>query len=196
MKILVIGATGVIGSAVADALSSRHEVLRASRRAALPVDLDDPSTIRPLFEAAGALDAVVCCAGNARFGELDQLTDDDFAFSIRSKLMGQVAVIREARTRVRDGGSITVTTGVLATSPIPGSAAISLVNAGLEGFARAAALEATRGVRINVVSPPWMKETLRAMGRDDAPGTAAAEFARVYVEAVEGTANGQVLGSR
>jgi NAD(P)-dependent dehydrogenase (short-subunit alcohol dehydrogenase family) len=42
-----------------------------------------------------------------------------------------------------------------------GSAAVSLVNAGLEGFTRAAALELPRGLRANVVSPPWISETER-----------------------------------
>lgn len=53
---------------------------------------------------------------------------------------------------------------------MPGSAAVSLVNSALEGFGRAAALEAPRGIRVNVVSPPWVTETLQAMKR---PRTAA-----------------------
>jgi NAD(P)-dependent dehydrogenase (short-subunit alcohol dehydrogenase family) len=58
------------------------------------------------------------------------------------------------------GGSVTVTSGVLARQPMPGGAAISMVNAGLEGFVRGAAAEAPRGVRVNAVSPPWVTETL------------------------------------
>jgi NAD(P)-dependent dehydrogenase (short-subunit alcohol dehydrogenase family) len=76
---------------------------------------------------------------------------------------------------------------------MPGSAAISLVNAGLEGFVRAAGLEMTRGVRVNVVSPPWVKETLRARKMDESHGLAAADVAKAYVEAVEGKSNGEVL---
>jgi NAD(P)-dependent dehydrogenase (short-subunit alcohol dehydrogenase family) len=77
--------------------------------------------------------------------------------------------------------------------PMPGSAAVSLVNAGLEGFVRAAGLEMQRGVRVNVVSPPWVKETLRAMKMDESHGLAAADVAKAYVAAVEGGANGEVL---
>jgi NAD(P)-dependent dehydrogenase (short-subunit alcohol dehydrogenase family) len=55
-----------------------------------------------------------------------------------------------------------------------GSAVISLVNAGLEGFACAAALEAPRGIRINVVSPPCVTETLKALNMDPSPGKPAA----------------------
>ena len=110
--------------------------------------------------------------------------------------MGQVNVVRAGMATIRDGGSFTLTSGVLSTEPMRGSAAISLVNAGLEGFARAAALEMPRGVRINVVSPPWVSETLEAMGRDADAGMPAAQVARAYVESVEGSENGEVLDAR
>ncbi|MGA2763402.1 MAG: short chain dehydrogenase [Spirochaetia bacterium] len=194
MKIVVIGATGTIGKAVSDALAKRgHEVVRASRKSAVRVDIEDAATVKALFEGRKDVDAVVCCAGGAGWGPLGTLTDDDFALSLRYKLMGQVNVVRMAKDTVKDGGSITVTSGVLATKPMPGSAAVSLVNAGLEGFVRAAGLEMPRGVRVNVVSPPWVKETLRAMKMDDSHGLAAADVAKAYVAAVEGHANGEVL---
>jgi NAD(P)-dependent dehydrogenase (short-subunit alcohol dehydrogenase family) len=194
MKVVVIGATGTIGKAVADALEKRgHEVIRASRKSAVRVDLQDKASLDELFAGRKDIDAVVSCAGGAGWGPLGNLTDDDFALSLSYKLMGQVNVVRVAKDKVRDGGSITVTSGILATRPTPGSAAVSLVNAGLEGFVRAAGLEMQRGVRVNVVSPPWVKETLRARKMDDSNGLAAAEVAKAYVAAVEGQANGQVL---
>ncbi|HVP17483.1 MAG TPA: short chain dehydrogenase, partial [Spirochaetia bacterium] len=157
MKILVIGATGTIGKAVADALAQRgHKVIGASRKSAARVDIEDATTLKAFFDGKKDVDAVVCCAGGAGWGPLGNLTDDDFALSLRYKLMGQVNVVRVAKDKVKDGGSITVTSGILATKPMPGSAAVSLVNAGLEGFVRAAGLEMTRGVRVNVVSPPWV----------------------------------------
>ncbi len=39
MKIIVIGATGTIGKAVADALAGRHEVVRVSRGGPVKADL-------------------------------------------------------------------------------------------------------------------------------------------------------------
>ena len=94
---------------------------------------------------------------------------------------------------MRDGGSVTVTSGVLAQRPMPGGAAISMVNAGLEGFVRGAAAEATRGVRVNVVSPPWVSETLVALKMDPSQGLPAATVARAYVAAVTGRGNGETL---
>ena len=133
------------------------------------------------------------CAGNAVFKPFAALTDADYELGLRSKLMGQVALARTAKDHLRDGGSITVTTGVLATQPMPGSAAISLVNAGLEGFVRAAALEMPRRLRINAVSPPWVKETLLKLHMDPAHGMAAADVAKAYVAAVEGSYQGTII---
>ncbi len=194
MKVVVVGATGTIGKAVADALEKRgHEVTRASRKSVVHVDIQDKGSLIALFVGRKDVDAVVCCAGGAGWGPLGNLSDDDFALSLSYKLMGQVNVVRVAKDKVKDGGSITVTSGILATKPMPGSAAVSLVNAGLEGFVRAAGLEMQRGVRVNVVSPPWVKESLRARKMDDSNGLAAEEVAKAYVAAIEGQANGQVL---
>ena len=136
---------------------------------------------------------MVSAAGLARFGPLAGLSDEDFQFSLANKLMGQVNLVRIGLDQIRDGGSFTLTSGVLARSPMPGSAAISLVNAGLEGFVRAAALEAPRGIRVNVVSPPWVTETLQALHMDPSLGQPAATVAQLYAQSVEGTQTGAVL---
>lgn len=197
MKVLVVGATGTIGRAVVDALSPGHEVLPVSHsQGPLRVDLADKASIARLFEATGRVDAVVCAAGAARFRPFASLSDDDFAFSLANKLMGQVNLVRVGAAAVADRGSFTLSSGVLSHSPMPGSAAISLVNAGLEGFARAAALELPRGIRINVVSPGWVTETLQMLKMDPSTGTPAAVVARAYAHAVEGSQTGTVLDAR
>ena len=153
------------------------------------------STSRALFAAVKNADAVVCCAANAVFKPFAQLTDADYALCLRSKLMGQVTVARFAAEHLKDDGSITLTTGVLAMKPMPGSAAISLVNAGLEGFVRAAALELPRKLRINAVGPPWVKETMVKFGMDPITGLPAAAVAKAYVAAVEGAMQGEIIAA-
>jgi NAD(P)-dependent dehydrogenase (short-subunit alcohol dehydrogenase family) len=196
VKIVVIGATGTIGKAVADALSGRHEVIRASRHGAVKVDIEDAGSLERLFATAKDVDAVVCCSGSAAFKPLADLTDADFQLGLRSKLMGQVNVVRVAMRHLRDGGSITLTSGVLAREPMPGASAISLVNAGLEAFAGGAALELPRRLRVNVVSPPWITETLVALKMDPKGGIPAAACAKAYVAAVEGTQTGMTIDAR
>ena len=194
MRILVIGATGTIGRAVVAALSAGNEIVPVSRQSTpIRVDLAEPASIREMYRSTGKLDAVVCAAGQAKFAPLAQLSDADFRFCLDNKLMGQVNLVRFGFDHVGDRGSFTLTTGILARSPMPGSGAISLVNAGIEGFVRAAALEAPRGIRVNAVSPPWVSETLQALKMDPSQGLSAATVARAYVRSVTGTDTGSVL---
>jgi NAD(P)-dependent dehydrogenase (short-subunit alcohol dehydrogenase family) len=196
MRILVIGTTGTIGEEIAKALGARHEVVGANRSSGIAVDIADPEAIRRMYAHAGKIDAVVIAAGQAAFAPLERLTDADFALSLKSKMMGQVDVVRYGIESLRDGGSFTLTTGTLAQNPIPGSAAVSLVNAGLEGFVRAAALELPRGLRVNAVSPGWVRETLIAMGQDPAGGVPAADVSKAYVASVEGQQTGAIISAR
>jgi NAD(P)-dependent dehydrogenase (short-subunit alcohol dehydrogenase family) len=192
MKIIVIGASGTIGAAVVRALRPRHDVLEASRKGPHKVDIKDHRSIAALLETERP-DAVISCAGGAAWKPLAELTDADFDSSLHDKLMGQVNVIRTALTRIKDNGVVVVTSGVLADKPMPSAAAVSLVNGGLQSFVRAAALEAPRNIRVNVVSPPWVSETLKAMGGDPKNGTPADEVARWYVAAVEGKQTGETI---
>ncbi|HEX8271864.1 MAG TPA: short chain dehydrogenase [Longimicrobiaceae bacterium] len=197
MKVLVIGGTGTIGGAVVRLLSAEHEVVSVAHSSGeVRVDIASPDSIGEMFRRVGRVDAVVSAAGTGAFKPLEQLGDGDFRFSLGHKLMGQVNLVRLGLEHVADGGSITLTSGVLAQEPMPGGAAISLVNAGLEGFARAAALEAPRGIRVNVVSPPWVSETLTAMGMDPSGGLPADTVALAYHEAVTGNCTGEVLDAR
>jgi NAD(P)-dependent dehydrogenase (short-subunit alcohol dehydrogenase family) len=196
MKIIVIGATGTIGGAVADALAARHEVVRASRTSQVRVDVDDPASLDRLFTEE--VDAVVCCATGtparwqALFGPIEQLTEEHLQV-LFSALRGQLHLVRLCRTYLRAGGSLTLTTGALARHPVPGSAAVTMMAAGLEALVPAAALDMPRGTRINAVSPGWVRETMEKIGMDSSPGMPAATLAGYYVKAVEGTMNGVVI---
>ncbi len=197
MRILIIGASGTIGRAIVSALTGRHDLVLASKdEAPEQVDISDPASIRALYARVGRVDAVVSAAGQAAFKPLADLTDADFSLSLNNKLMGQVNLVRFGIASVADGGSFTLTAGLMAREPARNAAAVSLVNAGLEGFGRSAALELPRGQRINVVSPPSLSETLRARGQDPGAGLPAAAVARAYVASVEGKQTGTVLDPR
>ncbi len=194
MKIIVVGATGTIGSAVVREIGDRHEVIQASfSKAIIKVDIADKQSILRMFETAGKVDAVISTAGLAKFGPMASLTDEDFAIGLNNKLMGQVTLVRIGMEHVNDNGSFTLTSGILSRRPMKGSTAISLVNSAIEGFARAAAIEMPRGIRVNVVSPNWVTDTLKALNMDTSIGTSVEVVARAYVRAMEGTMDGEVI---
>lgn len=197
MRVIVVGATGTIGSAVVAALSARHDMVKVgSKSGAVRVDLALPDSISDMFRAVGPFDALVSAAGLAKFASFEDLKDADYQFSLSNKLMGQANLVRIGRQFISDRGSFTLTSGVLSQEPMKGSVAISMVNAGLEGFVRAAAIDLPRGIRVNVVSPPWVTETLIARKMDPSIGLPAAIVAQAYVMSVEGNLTGQTIDPR
>ena len=194
MKILVVGATGTIGAAVTERLSRNHQVVSAGHRDGdYRVDLGAKESIEALFNSVGQVDAIISTAGVANFAPFDDLDDAAFDLALSNKLMGQINLVRVGKDHLADDGSITLTAGILARQPIPGSVAISMANGALESFAKAVAMELDRGLRVNVVSPAFVKETMELMGMDPAPGLSAADTAKAYQAAVEGTMSGETL---
>ena len=193
-KILVIGAAGLIGAAVVEALGAEN-CIRASRSSGETVDISDPKSLEALFARVGELDGIVSAGGAARFKPWRETTDADWTFSLANKLLGQVNVVRYGARSVRAGGAITLTTGLAAQYPAPGSAIITTVNAAVEAFVRAAAVEPSIGVRVNAVSPGWVAETLQIMGRDPAGGIPAADVAQITVRQFRDGASGSVAAA-
>ncbi|WP_292787701.1 MULTISPECIES: short chain dehydrogenase [unclassified Microbacterium] len=195
MKALVIGATGSIGGVVAATLDVRgHEVVRASRSGEQSVDVTDPASIRSLFERVGPVDAVVVAVGSVPFKPLADLDRDDYLAAFTGKTLAQLDVVRVALDHVTDGGSVTLTSGVLAREPIATGAAAAMANGALESFVITAAAEAPRGIRINAVSPDVLANSPGYFSTF--PGHRPVtddEVGQAYVRAVEGIVTGRVL---
>jgi len=194
MKILIVGANGLLGSGAVAALSAGNEIIQASRTGDISVDLTDPKSIAARYEKVGKVDAVISATGKVPFKTLSELTLADYQSGIDDKVLGQVELVRQGLDYVNDGGSFTLTTGILERAAIPTGVVASLSNGALESFVMAAAIEMPRGMRINVVSPSVLVEapgyhpyfigfeqvTLEACGV-------------AYAEAVNGNTNGHVF---
>jgi NAD(P)-dependent dehydrogenase (short-subunit alcohol dehydrogenase family) len=196
MRILLIGASGTIGRAVAAELGTRHELVTAGRSTGdVRLDIADPASICAAYARAGRLDAVVCAAGKVTFKPLAEMSAADYEVGLRHKLMGQVNLVLLGREHLADGGSFTLTGGVLEDDPIVAGSSASMVNGALSAFARAAAIELDRGLRVNVVSPGVITEALDAYapffrGFEPVP---AARAALAYAKSVEGRRTGEVF---
>lgn len=196
MKILLIGASGTVGSAIKAELAQRHEVISIGRSSGdFRVDISDSTSIRTLFEQTGTFDALVCAAGSVNFVPLGDMSEADFELGLRDKLMGQVNLLLIGREYANDGASFTFTSGILNRDPIRTGASAALVNGALDAFVKAAAIELPRGLRVNSVSPTVLVEAMGSYapyfrGYKPAPG---ADVALAYAKSVEGLQTGQTF---
>lgn len=195
MKVIVIGASGTIGRAIVEELGSRHEIVTVGRSGGqFQADITKIDSVRAMFDKVGKADAVVVAAGTLHFGPLAEVTPEQLNIGLQDKLMGQVNVALAAQRHLNDGGSITLTSGIVADQPIRYGVNASMVNAAVEGFARGAAIELPRGLRINVVSPNVLQESMSAygpyfIGFEAVPARRAA---LAYARSVDGLQTGQV----
>ena len=196
MRILLIGASGTLGSAVGEALGKRgHELVTVGRTAGdVRGDVTNPADVARIFDEAGALDAVVSAAGSVPYKRLTDMTPGDYLSAYHGKVASQVELVRQGTSRVAARGSFTLITGVLSREPIVTGSAAALANGAVEAFVLAAALEIAPQ-RINAVSPTVVTESLDRYG-DVFPGyppVDLADVARAYVRSVEGAETGKVF---
>jgi NAD(P)-dependent dehydrogenase (short-subunit alcohol dehydrogenase family) len=196
MKLLIIGGNGTIGKKVSAHFSKTHEVIIAGRNSDdVTVDIADSQSIKAMFESIGAIDAILCIAGEAKWAPFDSLTEDDYYIGLRSKLMGQVNLVRIGQDYLNTAGSFTLTTGILADYPVVMTASAAMVNGGIHSFVKAAALELKNELRINAVSSGLVED---AVEKYEAyfPGHNPIPMKKVingYVKSVEGKGSGEVI---
>jgi NAD(P)-dependent dehydrogenase (short-subunit alcohol dehydrogenase family) len=199
-RILLVGATGTLGRAIATELGERHKIIFAGRtNADVMLDISDAESVGIALHKAGELDAVVCAAGEVAFAPLADfrpapLGASLYTLGLKNKLLGQVNLALAARDVLSDRGSITLISGILGQQPIAAGTSASMVNGALESFTRAAAIEMPRGIRINCVCPTVLTESMSKFapyfrGFQPVP---AARAALAFSRSVEGLETGQV----
>jgi hypothetical protein len=166
LKILLIGASGTLGKKVDATLrASDHQIVRIGRRAGdVLADLADPKGLAAVYEKLKPFDAVA------------------------------IAAVQQALPYINDRGSFTLVGGLFSEEPIPMGSMASTFNRALEGFVVAAAIELPRGLRINLVSPGLLEESVPQFG-GFAPGVIpvpAAIVAQAYKRSILGAHTGQI----
>jgi NAD(P)-dependent dehydrogenase (short-subunit alcohol dehydrogenase family) len=194
-KILIVGGTGTIGKAVVSAFNDRHQIIIAGQtQGDIQVDVTDKASIQKMYQSVGKVDAVISTIGQVHFAPLTAMTNELYAIGLNNKLMGQVNLVLSGLDSMNDGGSFTLTSGILNRDPIKEGSSAAMVNGALDGFVTAAAIEMPRAIRINAVSPTVLTESMAHfgdyfLGFESAP---AARVALAYVKSVEGLQTGQV----
>lgn len=196
MKILIIGGHGTIGKVVAAHFANNQEVLIGGRtQGDVQVDIANSDSIKAMFGTTGKLDAIVCIAGEAKWANFNDLSEEDYYIGLRSKLMGQVNLVRIGQHYLNDGGSITLSTGILADDPVVKTTSAAMVNGAIHSFVQAVALEIENGIRVNVVSLGMVQDAYEKY-KDYFPGHPPIPMNRVtdaYVRSIMGKRSGEVI---
>jgi nucleoside-diphosphate-sugar epimerase len=200
-RLLLVGAGGVIGRHLHQALQADYDIITAGLDdAGLRMDLTDPASVSAALAGLGTLDAIISAAGRAHFAPLKDVQAaageaSKYALGLQDKLMGQVNLALASRGVLRPGGAIVLTSGTTSTDPIPGGSSLSMVNGALEAWVRAAATEWPDGVRINLVSPSLVQGTPAAALRAFAgwPVITGECVALAYIRCLQSGISGQTL---
>lgn len=196
MKIVIIGGNGTIGKKIVSHFKQDNEVLIAARTSGdVRVDIADINSIKAMFETIGKLDAIICIAGEAKWDDFHKLSEEDYFIGLRSKLMGQVNLVRIGQNYLNPNGSITLSTGILADDPVVKTTSASMVNGGIHSFVKAVSLEIKNGIRVNAVSSGMVEDAYEKY-KDYFPGHNPIPMKKVingYVRSVNGKGNGQII---
>lgn len=196
MKLLIIGGNGTIGKIVANHFTKDHEVLIAGRNSGdLQLNIADSTSIKEALESLGKLDAIVCIAGEAKWNDFNKLSEEDYYIGLKSKLMGQVNLVRIGQHYLNANGSITLSTGILADNPVPKTTSAAMVNGGIHSFVKAVALEIENGIRVNAVSLGLVQDAYEKY-KDYFQGNIPVSMKTVvkaYEKSILGTANGEII---
>jgi len=161
--VLVTGAAGDIGSAIADELTRRgHTVVRADHpdladRVDIAFDVTDESAVATAVEGLGQLGGLVNNAGyQGVFTSVERYPLDDARRVLEVNVLGVMTVLSVA-ARVMNGGSIVNIASMAGVSGAPNMPAYSASKAAVIGLTKAAAKDlAPRGIRVNAVSPAFV----------------------------------------
>jgi NAD(P)-dependent dehydrogenase (short-subunit alcohol dehydrogenase family) len=198
-RILVVGGTGTIGSAVVSLLQKAHDVVRIARSGGdIQVDAFSTDSIESMYSKVGPFDALVAVLGRGVMGKLDALSESAFRDAFVLKTLAQINLVRLGIPTVRAGGSFTLSSGFLSKEPMAQFCAVAMANGAIDAFCKAAALDLENGVRINCVSPVFVIESIRnrAAAHTTYATQSAADTALAYQAAVEGTFTGRDIDPR
>lgn len=160
MKIIIVGATGTIGSKVTEDLEEDHEIIKVgSSSGDFQADITDSESIDELFEEVESFDALVSATGAGHFGPIGDMTEEYFRVGLNSKLLGQINLVLKGQEYINPNGSFTLISGILSEDPVYASSNLAAVNGAINGFVKAASMELEDGVRINAISPGVVEDS-------------------------------------
>ncbi len=195
-KVIIVGASGVLGQAVAAGLVKDHQVIRAGRSGTdLTLDAGDINGLEKALASVGPFDALISCIGHVPFEPFDRVEPEAFAAGITNKFIFQTNLLRAALPHLSANGSVTFTSGILADEPLIGSSCAAAANGALHAFVMAASAELLGRVRLNVISPSVVEDAVDAFGDffDGFEATSMTSLVKAYRRCLAGPVTGRVF---
>ena len=195
-KVIVVGATGRLGSVVVGGLKD-YEVIRAGRSGPdLKIDALDFESASAALATIDPFNALISCAGvRAPFKPFEELTMEDFAIGISNKCLSQLNLVKAAIPYLTENGSITLTSGIIGDEPILGGSAAAAANGALNMCVSTLAAEYAGRLRINIVSPSIIENSVEHYGMvfDGFEPTSEKRIVEAYRRTISAPISGRVL---
>ncbi|WP_196889465.1 short chain dehydrogenase [Aureivirga sp. CE67] len=193
MRILVIGGTGIVGTGIVNLLKEKHEVISVGHtRGDFQVDVKDEESIKELFEKVGEIDGIISTVGDGEMAPVLELKQKDFQFALETKLYGNVNIYKAAKKYLKENSFIIFTSGIVRSVGMPNTATLAVACSSVDALVRTLALEES-DLRINAVSPAYVKETMELFGLDSFNGISAHDTAKVYEYIIENEMHGEIV---
>ncbi|EKD7162538.1 SDR family oxidoreductase [Vibrio vulnificus] len=164
---VVLGGTSGIGAELAKQLESDHAIVHvASRQTGL--DISDEKSVYHYFETIGAFNHLIVTAGSyAPAGKVVDVEITQAKYAFDTKFWGAVLAAKHGARYLKQGGSITLTSGMLSRKVVANSYVKAAINAAIEATTKVLAKELAP-IRVNAISPGLTKtEAYKGMNADD-----------------------------
>ena len=195
-KIIVVGATGKLGRVVVEGLRKDYEVIRAGRSGPdLKIDAFDFESVSDVLASVGPFDGLVSCIGGTPFKTFEELTMDDFAAGLSTKCFSQLNLAKAAIPFLSENGSITLTSGIIGDEPIIAGSCAAAANGALNMCVSTLAAEYAGKLRINVVSPSIIENSVDHYGMlfDGFEPTSNESIIHAYRRTISAPITGRVM---
>ena len=195
-KIIVVGATGKLGRVVVEGLRKDYEVIRAGRSGPdLKIDAFNFESVSDILASVGPFDGLVSCIGGTPFKTFEELTMDDFAAGLSTKCFSQLNLAKAAIPFLSENGSITLTSGIIGDEPIIAGSCAAAANGALNMCVSTLAAEYAGKLRINVVSPSIIENSVDHYGMlfDGFEPTSNESIIHAYRRTISAPITGRVM---